>query len=242
MRPIALIVSCLLFASTVGAKDLVVRQRSSAGLGGQAPGEETVYLTSDKIVTDSAATRIVVDLEQKTVTSIDKEKKAYGVLTFDELRAQMDTLRKTLESLPPESRKQLSALLDDSGPVTVKESGKTETIAGYAAKEYSLSGGPYSGSIWTTTAIATPPAFSKWKTIERSHGGAAQRLGEAMQRVDGFPLRTRIEIKSGGQPVTLSNEVLEVKDGSPPAELLKVPPGFTKQAARSGPPPTAAPR
>ncbi len=238
---IAFLVGCLLLASTVGAKDLIVRQRSSTGLSGPAPGEETVYLADDKIVTDSTAMRVVVDLTQKTITSIDKEKKVYSVLTFDELRGQMEALRKSLDSLPPEARKQLGALFEESGPVTVKESGKTETIAGYTAKEYAVSGGPYSGSIWTTSAIATPPSFGKWKSIEQSHGGAARRLGEAMEKVDGFPLRTRIEIKSGEQPVVLSNEVIEVKDGSPPAELLKVPPGFTKQAARPAPPPPPPP-
>ena len=237
MRIASVVVGSLLLASAVEAKDLIVRQRSG-GLGGQPPGEETVYLTDDRIVTDSAATRVIVDLGPKTITSIDKPKKVYSVLTFDELRAQMDALRKTLDSLPPESRKQVGALLDDSGPVTVKESGKTETIAGYTAKEYAVSGGPYSGSIWTTSAVTTPPSFTKWKSIERSHGGAAQRLGEAMEKIEGFPLRTRIEIKSGQQPVVLSNEVLEVKGGSPPADVMAVPKGFTKQEARpAGPPP-----
>lgn len=230
----------LLLASTVGAKDLIVRQRSSTGLGGPEAGEETVYLAGDTIVTDAAAQRIVVDLAQKNITSIDKARKTYTVLTFDELRAQMDALRQMLESLPPESRKQLGALFEESGPVSLKETGRTETIAGYTAKEHAISGGPYSGSIWTTNAIVTPPAFSKWKGIEQSQGGAGRRLGEAMERLEGFPLRTRIEIKSGGQPTVLSNEVIDVKDGSPPRELLTVPSGFTKQAARPATPPTGA--
>jgi len=229
---IVLVVTCLLLVSSADAKDLVVRQRSSTGFTGAAPTEETVYLTDDKIVTDAPALRTIIDLGQKTITSADKAKKTYTVLTFEDLRAQMDALRKSLDSLPPDARKQMSALFDDSEPVTIKATGKTETIAGYPAKEHALSGGPYSGSVWTTTAVATPPAFNKWKSIEQTRGGAAKRLGEAMEKLEGFPLRTRIDMKAGPQPVTLSNEVLEVKDGSPPSDVLTVPSGFSKQVGR----------
>jgi hypothetical protein len=226
-----LIAGCLLVASLVEAKDLMIRQRSTSSMGGGAPTEETVYIAGDKIVTESPTVRTIVDLDQQTITSADKSKKAYSVTTFDELRAQMDMIRKSLESLPPEQRKQMGALFDDTAAVTIKPTGKTETIAGHPAKEHTVSGGPYSGSVWTTDAIAKPAAFTKWKGIEQTRGGAARRLGEAMDKLEGFPLRTRIEMKAGPHPVTLSNEVLEVKDTSPPADVMKVPAGFTKQAA-----------
>ena len=65
-----------------------------------------------------------------------------------------------------------------------------------------------------------------------------KRLGDAMEKLEGFPLRTRMEMKAGPQAVTVSNEVLEVKDASPPADMLKIPSGYTKQAPRApGPPP-----
>jgi hypothetical protein len=227
-----LVVGCLLVASLVDAADLMIRQRSSGTMGGPTPTEETVYIAGDKIVTDSPTMRTIVDLQQETITSADKAKKAYSVTTFAELRAQMDMIRSSLESLPPEQRKQMGALFDDSEAVTIKATGKTDTIAGYPAKEHSVRGGPYTGAVWTTDAVAKPAAFAKWKGIEQTRGGAARRLGEAMDRLEGFPLRTRIEMKAGPQAVTLSNEVLELKDASPPKEMLAVPAGFTKQAGR----------
>jgi hypothetical protein len=235
---IGLLVACLLLASVAGAKDLVVRQRSSTTLGGPASGEETVYLTAHTIVTDSAAMRTIVDLDKKTMTSADKTNRTYNVLTLDELRAQVDALRAALDQMPPEARKQVGALLDDDNtPVTIKATGKTETIAGYPAKEYELSGGPYKGSVWTTEALERPPAFEKWKEIDESRGGAARRLGEAMSKAKGFPLRTHIETQTGSRPFSLSNEVLDVKEGGTPPDMLRVPPGFTKQAAGAVPAP-----
>jgi hypothetical protein len=237
---IALVLGCLLVASTVVAKDLVVRQRSSSGSGGSAPNEETVYLAGDKIATDGRVVRTIVDLDKQTITSIDKGKRTYSVMTFADLSAQMAALKKSLEKLPPETRKQMSALFEDGEPVTVTPTGKTDQIAGYSANEYTLAGGIYSGSVWTTDAIPTPPEFQKWKSIEQSRGGAARRLGEAMSQIKGFPLRTRIETKAGPQPVVLSNEVLDVKEATPPAEMLAVPAGFAKQTV-GAPPPADAP-
>jgi hypothetical protein len=232
---VAFALTCLLLASAAGAADLIVRQRTSTGLSA-TPSEETVYLMSSTIVTDSRAMRTIVDLDKRTITSADKTKRAYTVLTFDELSAQMEALRKALANLPPEAKKQMGPLLDEGGPVTIEPTGKTDTIAGYVAKEHALRGGPYSGSIWTTDAIATPPAFQKWKSIEKTRGGAARQLSEAIEKLSGFPLRTRVEAKAGGQNVVLSNEVIEVREGSAPADVRGVPDGFTKQA-----PPAVAP-
>jgi hypothetical protein len=223
------LLACVLLASTAGAADLVVRQRTSTGLS-TAPTEETVYLMADTIVTDSRAMRTIVDLDKRTITSADKAKRTYTVLTFDELTMQMEALRKALANLPPEARKQMGALLNESEPVTLEPTGKTDTIAGYPAKEHALRGGPYSGSIWTTDAIATPPAFQKWKSIEKARGGAARQLSEAIEKLSGFPLRTRVEAKTPGQNVVLSNDVIEVREGSPPADVRGVPAGFAKQA------------
>ena len=235
---VALVFACILLGSTVGAADLIVRQRSSTGMS-TTPNEETVYLMNDTIVTDSRALRTIVDLDKRTITSADKTKRTYTVLTFDELQAQMDALRKALANLPPEARKQMGGLLDDDAPVTLEPTGKTDTIAGYVAKEHALHGGTYNGSIWTTDAIATPPAFQKWKSIEKARGGAARQLSEAMQKLKGFPLRTHIEAKSpGGQSVTLSNDVIEVREGSPPAEMSTVPTGFTKTTMPAMAPPS----
>ena len=108
-------------------------------------------------------------------------------------------------------------------------------------KENSLSGGPYSGYVWTTEEIETLAAFTKWKGLEGMRGGAAKRLGEAMEKLKGFPLRTKIDMKTGGNPISLSNEVLEVKDGAPPKDVLTVPAGYAKTTPRAMAPPPPPP-
>jgi len=239
MRSAFVLAVLLLLASSVGwAKDLMVRQRAMSGFGGVSPSEETVYLSGNQIVTDSDTTRTIVDLDKKTITAVDKRKRTYSMLTFDELTAQMDALRNSIDKMPEEMRRQVSPLFEEGEPVVVTPTGKTETIAGHKANEHKLSGGPYSGAVWTTQDLDTPPQFKKWKAIEQSRGGAARRLGEAMEKVTGFPLRTKLQVKTAAEPIELSNEVLEVREASPPADVMKVPDGFTKQAPpTSGKPP-----
>ena len=87
----------------------------------------------------------------------------------------------------------------------------------------------------------TPAAFTKWKGLEGMRGGAAKRLGEAMEKLKGFPLRTKIDMKTGATPISMSNEVIDVREGTPPKDALAVPPGYAKTMPRGmpGPPPPA---
>ncbi len=227
---IAVTFASLVLASAAGAKDLIVHQRSSATIGSSMPREETVYLAGDKIVTDSTGARTIVDLQNRTITTADKAKRIYTVTTFDELHAQMELLKRSVEKLEPEARAQLGGMFDDDVTVTLTPTGRSQKLAGHSAQEYAVAGGPYSGSVWFTTEIATPEEFKRWKRVEQEGSGAAQRLGEALARIDGVPVKMQVEVKTGARTMQLSNEVLEVREGSPTPDLLAVPPGFTKQA------------
>ncbi len=229
---IALALVALALATPGLAKDLVVLQRSETGVPGTQPRDETVYFAGNKVVNDSATARTIVDLNTQTITAADKTKRTYHIVTFDELAAQMDALRKEVDRMPPEAKKMMGGLFEEGPPVAVKPTGKKAKIAGYEASEYSLKGGPYDGAVWTTEAIPKPPQFQRWQSIEQSAGasrGPGRQLGAAMAQLPGFPLRTRIETKAGGQTFLVSNEVVEVKEGSPPADVLAIPPGYTLQ-------------
>jgi hypothetical protein len=145
----------------------------------------------------------------------------------------MEAMRKQVEMLPPEERKRLGGMFDDS-PVAVTPTGKTDTIAGYAASEFALKGGPYAGTVWVTQALPAPTEFKRWKAIEQSMGGVAgagRRLADAMSSLNGFPLRSRVETRVSRSVFVVSSEVLEVQEASAPADVLQVPAGFTRQTA-----------
>ena len=63
-----------------------------------------------------------------------------------------------------------------------------------------------------------------------------------MEKLKGFPLRTKIDMKTGANPITMSNEVLDVREAAVPKDVLAVPSGYAKAASRGmpGPPPPGA--
>jgi len=218
------------------AADLVVRQRSATGRAGATPREETVYVAGPKVVSDGAATRTIVDLDAQTITVADKSAHTYTVITFEQVGAQMEALRKAMDRMPPEQRRQMAPLLDDDVQITVTATGRTATIAGHRAAEHTIAGGPYTGSVWTSEEIPVPPEFRRWETLAQSNGaahGAGRRLGEAIAKLPGFPVRSRIETRTGSEPFVIATEVQEVREARAPAAMLTVPDGFTKKA--SGP-------
>jgi hypothetical protein len=222
-------------ASPAVPADLVIHQRSTTDEHA-APREETVYLSGDTVVTDSAQSRMIVDAAKKTITMADKRQRTYSVLTFDEVRDQMEQVKKSMESMPPEVRKMFEDLTQGGARVSVTPTGKTATIAGYAAQEYAIAGGPYGGTVWITDAIETPPQLAQWRDlVDRGTGvggGPSRDLAEALAKLKGFPLRTRIVTTAGGRTFTVATEVLDVKEGPTPADVARVPDGYAKQAPR----------
>jgi hypothetical protein len=227
---LGIVLGCLVVASTVVAKDLVFRQRTSTFVD-QTPDEETIYVTADKVVTEFDLTRTIIDFERRTIITVDGGARTYTEIGFDEHQAQMDALRGLVDQMKPGPRMRLDALFDDGGAVTLEPTGKTATAIGYPTREYALTSGQYAGFVWTTEAIEKPAAFTKWKSLEKIRGGAARRLADAMAQAPGFPLRAHIAAKAADQAIAITIDVLDVLPHGAPPKVLTVPPTFTKRGA-----------
>lgn len=216
----------LAFVASVAAatSDLIIRERITGGPG--AAHEEMVYISGTKRVTDNPQMRTIVDAGAKTLTIVDKQKQTYSVRTFDEILQQVEAMKKHLEGLPPEMKKMMPA----NAPVTVRPTGKTEKIAGYVAREYELEGGPMKGTIWAAESLDVAGAEA-WKKLAGSIGGPHQpgaQVAEAMSKIKGLPLRTSMTMAMGPSKTTFVTEALEIKEESPPPDVLTVPQGCKK--------------
>lgn len=208
------------------AKDLMLRQRVVIKGPAASTRESTQYWSDNKLVNDDQSTRVILDLEAETVTTIDKERKTYFTRSFAEMRQQLDALKRRLESLP--QAKELIGKLDADAPLTVRATGQSEKILGYDAEEYTLAGGAISGSIWAADSLA-PPTKRGLEVLSKAMGGGwgpAGRLYEAVKALNRLPLRSTITANVGPRPATTSTEVIEVKEQPAPPEVLRVPEGF----------------
>jgi len=86
--------------------------------------ETTVALKGNKMARRSAAHLNVIDLDARTITDVDLEKKTYAVMTFDEMKQAMENLSKKMKQNN-----------DVQFKVSADATGKTKQIAGFDAKE-----------------------------------------------------------------------------------------------------------
>lgn len=214
------------------ANDLAIKQRTTTSAGDKSDvREEMQYVTGDLMIVDGPDARTIIDVAKQTVTVADKEKKTWFLMTFADMREQAESVQKQIDSMPPEARKQMEAMLGKDVPVVVTPTGKTEKIAGYEAAENTVAGGPFNGVIWTTNEISMPEGIAKWRELSAqtmAANGPGRRLSEALASVKGVPLRTTMTAKMGANEFTTRAEAVEVREAKPPRDVLQVPQGFTK--------------
>jgi len=222
-----MVLAMVLGISTVPAraetnlKGLILHQRVTIGSG--APYEETQFFSDGKSVRDDPQQRTVVDVDAKSITVLTKSSKMYKVARLDDVRREDEQQKASLASLPAEARKTLG--IDE--PATLKPTGQTQKIAGYKAKEYAISGGGMSGTVWVTDAIDPGAGAYAWENraglTGGARGGPAGKLAEALAGLKGLPLRTAFTVGSGAARVTTTIEVLQVEKKALPADILEVP-------------------
>jgi hypothetical protein len=102
-----------------------------------------MFLKGDRMATFGETTGSIIDLKEQKIYSLDMKRKEYMVLTFAEMRAQMEEARKSLE----EQKKNMSQADKDSMAevgknvdfdIKTTETGQKKQIAGYDTHEVVL--------------------------------------------------------------------------------------------------------
>lgn len=243
-----LVVGSLIGASGAAAKDLTIRQKTTVVGVGARTSESTQYWTPKRMIVDETNGRMIVDFEDEQLTSIDKTKKTWITLSFDQMSRQMDAARadmaKRTEGLDPQAKWQLEQMGEAVGskdaPVEVKPTGKRERIAGYDAEEYTFTGTAVSGTLWASKDLPLPLAPEQMKAFRKSMDGMkgpGRQFAMAMAQVNGVPLRAVMKLGLGPDGTTSTNEVIEVREESPPAGMAAVPDGYSELKPQAAPAP-----
>lgn len=228
MRSVAAVFVLYLATAAVAADaaGLMVRERTNAN---GSVTEITTYYTADKAVTDGPRQRTVVDLTAKTVTMVDKAARSYAVAPFDAMRRQGETMRQRFASMPEEQRKKIAG---DGAEAKTTPTGKSETILGRPAKEYEIRSGPVTGLVWIAEGVTVPaakPAWDKEQAGMRPYTRPIDGYSDAVAAMKGLAVRKATTMTVDGTPKAISEqEIVEIEEMVPPAEMLTVPEGFNK--------------
>ena len=182
---------------------------------------------------------MILRMDQEKIYNVDPAKKTYSEMTFAEMEAyakkagdKMAQFREKIKNLPPDQRKQMEAMggmmgAGAEGPVDVSATGEKRTISGFACTRYIMKRGDKEMmSLWVTKDVTGFDNLRK-DLMEFGKRTAAltnmSGLGEAYQKIDGFPMETDMDMMG-----KMTMVVTKVEKRSTPAAEFSVPAGYTK--------------
>jgi len=201
---------------TGGAMAGMMKMASAFSKKAGQPVVATVLIKGNRMARLNSDTGSVIDLDKETITNINFAKKTYSVVTFEQMREMMRQM----------SEKMKGSKNGDTNikfKVSAKETGRTQNLAGYNAKEMLLnidvdSSDPQhgqQGSMNIVSHIWLAPDVPGYAEVREFNKRMAEKLGylpddqmaqmrQAMQgmvevskemaKLDGVPVRTVMEI------------------------------------------------
>jgi hypothetical protein len=218
---------------------LIVQKKGDAGGKPNA-----VYLDADRMRLEDGQKILIFDAAKQTLVGVNPADRTYEVMTADDAKQAAAQMRKLMESMPPEQRKQMEKLAPGAGKPHKTEQiklvpiGGKKTVAGYTCDQYRVivDGKPSEEGCyipWSEKVVtrADMAVFDRFGEFFSGAFGAAARGGvsERIARYPGLPaVRTPIEPDGSMGP---EEQLVSVKRGPLPAELFAPPVGYTRKAS-----------
>ncbi len=248
---------------SVGSADMVLSERTqlvgAPAMQGQMAAsqqsrESTTYLQGKRIRTETEGRIWVLDFEKGMLITINPTNKTYTEMSLKDLkeaqkqamewmsglRTQMEEKMKTMS---PEARATMQKKLDalpegmfgeeKPGKITVKATGKKETINGFACKEYEVyEDGDLTTQYWLAPSVSTKAFDAYQKELSEWLEGmgplGANRLREwEYIRDHGFPIKVT-RVKSSPGKVSFNREILGVEEKSLDEALFQPPKDYKR--------------
>lgn len=109
------------------------------GGGGLNNVESQVYLQGDKMARVDERSSTIIDLAVETITNVDLKNQRYSVVTFAQMKQAMEQAQaKAQAEMEKARRKNPDANVEISYSVDIQDPNRSETVAGYNAKEMIL--------------------------------------------------------------------------------------------------------
>lgn len=187
----------------------------------------------------NATTVMILRMDQEKVYTIDPQKKTYSEMTFAEMEQaaqkageKMAELKEKFKDMPPEQRKKMEAITSMLGggteaAVEISSSGEKKTVSGFNCTKYVMTrSGKELMTFWVTKDVTGFDNLRKdWMEFGKRMAAVTNMsgLGEAYQKIDGFPMETDMNMM--GKSTTV---VTKVEKRSTPVSEFSVPAGYTK--------------
>ena len=159
------------------------------------PIVSTVYLKGNRMATVNPDSIEIIDLDKETITNVDVQKKTYTVMTFDQMKQQIENARREMEKKQAEQ----PAAAPPSNPnpddvkvsfdVKVRKTGAEKQVSGLSGKEAILTmtmnatdqKTQQTGAMAITNDMWLVPEVPGYEQVRDFHKRMAEKLAVAMQ-------------------------------------------------------------
>jgi hypothetical protein len=216
-------------APAVFAEDMTIVSSVTVGKG--APAVATQYISEGRIRTSNTETDTIFEAATGRVVVINHRKKEYFEFTREQMAAAMKQLEAQMQQAGPLMEKMMGGAM---GEVTVRKTGTSRKLAGYACDEYSVSMGEnLRYDICAAPALQPPaPYYDALKSPFAAMGPIARRFEktfEEMKKIKVFPLAMNSSVKVMMVTSEMKSEATEVKKGPIPDSAFAIPAGYKKK-------------
>jgi hypothetical protein len=213
-----------------GQEFTITQTTTSSGAMGQGGGSstETVYFGTHAIKQASADGKDFIMLfDQRKIITVDNNRKTYSEMTFEQMQQALD---KALAGIAgnAQAMEAMKKMMGRSGaPVAVTKEGAGGTIAGYPTEKYRITG-PVEMEIWAAPDLKVPVAYYDSLPLRMPPNPMfdARELSKAYKQIEGWPMKTVLNIRMMGMSMTTTTEVSSVRKGAIPAATFAVPAGY----------------
>ena len=141
-KPFASIALLAFLASSATADVTYEEQTTMSGMmqmfGMGKPTKSMTRVSGDFLRTDNGDEATIIDLAGEKILNLDLKKKTYSVMTFAEMKQQMEQAMAQLQGKQAEKPQQQPSAATMKTEVRVTDTGRSETIQGASCKQYLL--------------------------------------------------------------------------------------------------------
>jgi hypothetical protein len=200
------------------------------------PIVSTIYLKDNRLANVSPDSVQIIDLDKETMTHIDVLKHTYTVMTFQQMKEQMDKARAEMEKKQAEHPASAPAANPDSNDVKmsydvkVRKTGAEKQVSGLSTSEaimtMTMNGTDQktkeTGSIAITNDMWLAPEIPGYDQVRDFYRRLAEKMGPMMAGV-GMDLSKMLATNPGaGQALTDMGKEMQKIQGVPVTQIMRM--------------------
>jgi hypothetical protein len=198
------------------------------------PVVSTIYLKDNRLANASQDSTEVIDLDKETITQIDNLKRTYTVMTFQQMREQMEKARQEMAKRQAEHPASAPASNPDdvkmSFDVKVRKTGAEKQVSGLSSKEAILTmtmtatdqKSQQTGNMAITNDMWMVPEIPGYTQVRDFYKRMAEKMGPASAGLGMDMSKMLVTNPGAGQALADMGKEMQKLDGVPVMQIMRM--------------------